>query len=130
MNTHLQPTTILTKQAISVSNNANTAANGSKESELTNDKLELTRLKTLLVNTKAKLEVENNELTRVEQFHIGRLKNTREQEIRTQDLRIQAYQDYVQRIQGAIINKQEQINALENELAQAKQTKYIYIMKL
>jgi len=139
MNQKMQPVgTFNTKSSssndnvIDASNSANANQDGSnlvtqqqashlakEENEITDAKLILNKLNVLLVNAKSRLEVETNELTRVEQFHMGRLKGQREQEIRNQDLRVQAYQNYVEKIQEAIIQEHEKISSLQNNIAQA-----------
>jgi len=88
----------------------------SKANSITDAKLELNKLNVLLVTAKSKLEYENNELVRTEQFHLVRTKAEREMAIRNQDLRVQAYQNYVQKIQEAIIQLHEKINGLQSDI--------------
>lgn len=87
-----------------------------KANQITDAKLELNKLNVLLTNAKSKLEYENNELARAEQYHLGRTKTEREIEIRNQDLRVQAYQNYVQKIQDVILQLHEKINTMQSDI--------------
>ena len=90
---------------------------GNKENDLIDAKLQLGKLNTLLINLKAKSEYESNELNKAEQFHLGRTKTEREQQIRQQSIRVQTYQNAIQKVQDAIITLNNKINGLQNDIS-------------
>jgi hypothetical protein len=51
---------------------------------------------------------------------VGRLKETRDQQIRQQSIRVQTCQTMVQNAQEAIIRVHNKINALKNDISQTK----------
>lgn len=112
---HVTNNPATTKQT--TSGNSSSSQLGNETNALVDAKLQLARLNTLVVNIKAKLEFETNELNRVEQYHIGRLKSEREQQIRQQSIRVQTYQNLLQKTQDAIISVGNKINTLQNNIS-------------
>ena len=124
VNQHLQHQNDSLKSALTSNptarqvNPPQTAPNkGNKENDLIDAKFKATRLNSLLITAKAKLEFETTELTKSEQFHVGRTKSEREQQIRQQSIRVQTYQNLVQKIQDEIISTCNKINSLQTEIA-------------
>lgn len=80
----------------------------------------LNRQQNALVQNKASLYTANDEMTQIQSFHLGRLPQVREQQIHDQELKIQSLVLDQQKLQAAIRQSTEQIDAFRIRLGQLK----------
>ncbi len=80
----------------------------------------LNRQQNALVLNKTSIYTANDEMTQIQSFHLGRLPQTRDQQVHDQELKIQSLVLDQQKLQAGIRESAEAISALRTRLGQLK----------
>ncbi len=80
----------------------------------------LASLKDKLKNATADLDVANDKMKHIKDFHLGRMDKDREKQIKDQNLAIQALEDSIPKIKSAISEAEQKIGSLKSQLESYK----------